>query len=44
MTTSEKICAEIHRSLEPLPTFKDSAKVPFDNGLDRSRARTRKLK
>jgi len=33
MTTPDKLCAQIHKSLEPLPTFKEPSKVPFSNGL-----------
>jgi len=33
MTTPEELCARIHKSLEPLPTFKEPSKVPFSNGL-----------
>jgi hypothetical protein len=33
MKTNGKFCAEIHRLLEPLPIFKEPARVPFNNGL-----------
>jgi len=33
MTTLKELCAQIHKSLETLPTFKEPSKVPFSNGL-----------
>jgi len=33
METSDELCAEIHRLLDFLPTFKEPHEVPFTNGL-----------